>query len=250
VARIGVGPQPRSLVLSRDQRRLYATSLTRNQLTVIETARNRVARSVTLPVSGTFAAAVSPDGSRLYLTAHQDSAVVILDTRTEAVVKTLRVGADPRAISFAPGGNQALVTSAGSAEIAVISVAGDSLVQRYASGQGLRGIAVAPAPRQSAAGLQAAALPGAQLDPGTPNPFNAATQISFSVGKAGPVELAVYNVLGQQVRVLIGQALAAGRHQVAWDGRDQRGQEAASGIYLVVLRAAGRQATQKLMLLR
>jgi YVTN family beta-propeller protein len=251
VARIGVASQPRSLALSGDLRRLYTTSLSRNQLTVIETARNRVAKTVALPVSGTFAAAVSPDGRRLYLTAHQDSAVVVLDLRTEAVVKTLKVGADPRAISFSPGGGEALVTSAGAAEIAVISVAGDSLVQRYRSGSGLRGIAVAPAPRQSAVGLQVEALaPGVALEPGAPNPFNASTQIAFALGAAGPVELGVYNVLGQRVRLLVGQPLEAGQHQVVWDGRDQGGREAASGLYLVVLRAEGQQLAQKLMLLR
>lgn len=250
-ARITVGSQPRSLALSRDLRRLYVTSLNRNLLTVIETARNRVARSIQLPVSGTFAAAVSPDGRRLYLTAHLDSAVVILDARTETVIKTLKVGADPRAISFSPGGAQALVTSSGAAEIAVISVAGDSLVQRYASGQGLRGIAVAPAPRQSVAALQAPS-PAArlQLDPGTPNPFNSSTQIAYALAAAGPVELGVYNVLGQQICLLVAQPLESGRHQVVWNGRDGEGREAASGIYLVVLRAGGQQVAQKMLLLR
>lgn len=251
VARISVPAQPRSLALSRDLRRLYVTSLSRNQLTVIETARNRVARSVQLPVSGTFAAAVSPDGRRLYLTAQQDSAVVIVDVRTETVIKTLKVGADPRAISFSPGGAQALVTSSGATEIAVISVAGDSLMQRYAAGQGLRGIAVAPAPRQSVAGLQAEVpAAGVQLDPGVPNPFNSATQIAYTLAAAGPVELGLYNIIGQQVRLLVGQSLAAGRHQVVWDGRDHEGREAASGIYLVVLRSGGLQVAQKILLLR
>ncbi|MCC7263721.1 MAG: matrixin family metalloprotease [Candidatus Latescibacteria bacterium] len=251
VARIGVPAQPRSLALSRDLRRLYTTSLSRNQLTVIETARNRVVRSVTLPVTGTFAAAVSPDGRRIYLTAHEDSAVVILDARTETVLKTLKVGADPRAISFAPGGKQALVTSAGSAEIAVISVAGDSLLQRYATRSGLRGIAVVPVPLQSVSGMQAGGRPaGLTLDPAAPNPFNAGTQISFSLAQTGQADLAVYNVLGQQVRVLVGAVMEAGNHQVVWDGRDQAGREAASGMYLAVLRSGDHQTAQKLMLLR
>lgn len=251
VARIAVGSQPRSLALSRDLRRLYVTTLARNQLSVIETSRNRVARSINLPVRGAFAAAVSPDGRRLYLTAHLDSAVVILDAAAETVLKTLKVGADPRGISFAPGGREALVTSTGSGEIAVISVAGDSLVQRYTTQPGLRGIAVAPAPRQQVAGLLAAVLPSRlELAPAAPNPFNAATQIRFALAQSGWVELAVYNALGQEVRSLVGQGLDAGPHQMVWDGRDQGGREAATGMYLAVLRAGGQQAVQKLMLLR
>lgn len=251
VSRISVPAQPRSLALSRDRRRLYATSLSRNTLTVIETARNRVARSVPLPVSGTFAVALSPDGSRLYLTAHQDSAVVVVDARTETVLKTLKVGADPRALSFVPGGKQVLVTNAGSAGIAVISVAGDSLLQGYASSPGLRGIAVVPAPRQRSAGLEAGPVPAeVALEPPAPNPFNAATQLSFSLAQEGRAELALYDILGQRVRVLVQEGVAAGRHQVVWDGLDQGGRQAASGVYLAVLRAGGLERAQKLLLLR
>lgn len=47
------------------------------------------------------------------------------------------------------------------------------------------------------------------------------------------VTLAVYNVLGQRVRVLVSGLAQAGRHGVVWDGRDASGKTVASGVYVI-----------------
>ena len=53
------------------------------------------------------------------------------------------------------------------------------------------------------------------------------------------VRLAIYNSAGQRVRVLLdGQIVRSGKHEVAWDGRDELGRKAASGIYLYRLEGA------------
>ena len=70
------------------------------------------------------------------------------------------------------------------------------------------------------------------LDASYPNPFNAETLIPYSLPVAGPVELAIYNIMGQKVRTLVQGEQAAGRHQIAWDGRSDRGSSLASGVYL------------------
>ena len=81
-------------------------------------------------------------------------------------------------------------------------------------------------------------------------PFNAEVTIPFALAEAGSVRLAVYNLMGQQVRVLADDWVDAGAHRVRWDGRTDAGVEAASGVYWAVLQAGGAVQTAKLALIR
>ena len=83
-----------------------------------------------------------------------------------------------------------------------------------------------------------------------PTPFNAEVTIPFTLVEAGPVQLAVYNLLGQQIRVLADGWLDVGAHRVRWDGRTAAGVESASGVYWAVLQAGGAVQTAKLALIR
>ena len=83
-----------------------------------------------------------------------------------------------------------------------------------------------------------------------PTPFNAEVTIPFALAEAGPVRLAVYNLMGQQVRVLADGWVEVGAHRVRWDGRTDAGVEAASGVYWAVLQAGGAVQTAKLALIR
>lgn len=84
-----------------------------------------------------------------------------------------------------------------------------------------------------------------------PNPFNASTTIQFDLPTPSRVELRVYNALGQHTRDLTpGRRLAAGRHIVRWDGRDDDGRHVASGVFFYRLSAAGVQATARVALTR
>jgi YVTN family beta-propeller protein len=70
-----------------------------------------------------------------------------------------------------------------------------------------------------------------------PNPFRSSVEVSFTLGRAGPVDLAVYDVLGREVRsVARGLALGAGAQSLRWDGRDGGGREAGAGLYFVRLK--------------
>ena len=89
-----------------------------------------------------------------------------------------------------------------------------------------------------------------QLDQNYPNPFNASTRIAFHLPQNGPVELTIFNVAGQRVRTLAGGTYPAGRHLLRWDGRDDRGLQAASGIYFCQLRAGAHRRSVKMLLLR
>ena len=92
-------------------------------------------------------------------------------------------------------------------------------------------------------------LPDGLGDP-FPTPFNAEVTIPFALAEAGSVRLAVYNLMGQQVRVLADEWVGAGAHSMRWDGRTAVGVEAASGVYWVVLQAGGVVQTSKLALIR
>ena len=83
-----------------------------------------------------------------------------------------------------------------------------------------------------------------------PAPFNAEVTIPFTVATASPVRLAVYNLMGQPIRVLADGWAEAGWHQVRWDGRTAAGAEAASGVYWAVLQAGDAVQTAKLALIR
>jgi len=75
----------------------------------------------------------------------------------------------------------------------------------------------------------------ASLHPAVPNPFNPQTRLVFDLTAAGPVRLAVHDLRGRLVRVLVNERLPAGHHEVVWDGRTTAGRVAASGTYVVRL---------------
>ncbi|HID11557.1 MAG TPA: T9SS type A sorting domain-containing protein [Candidatus Latescibacteria bacterium] len=88
-------------------------------------------------------------------------------------------------------------------------------------------------------------LPGGfYLYPNFPNPFNAYTAFRFELGKSASVDLTVYDLKGRRVRTLLRGELPAGGHMAVWDGRDERGDEVGSGLYLCRLQTADRTFQQ------
>jgi hypothetical protein len=84
-----------------------------------------------------------------------------------------------------------------------------------------------------------------------PNPFNPATMIDFTVAVRGHVELAIYDVAGRRIRVLVSGVRSPGLvHHARWNGRDDGGRIVASGVYFYRLRADGFTQTHKMVLLK
>jgi flagellar hook assembly protein FlgD len=81
-----------------------------------------------------------------------------------------------------------------------------------------------------------------------PNPFNPSTKVVFSLPRDGHAQLDVVDVRGHVVRTLHSGALPAGRHEVSWDGTDDLGRGAASGVYFARLRHGDRELTHKMLL--
>lgn len=65
-----------------------------------------------------------------------------------------------------------------------------------------------------------------------PNPFNPETEIRYGLLEAGHVELVIFNVMGQPVRMLVSGNQDKGWYRKVWDGRDRQGNQLASGVYL------------------
>ncbi|MCK4349825.1 MAG: T9SS type A sorting domain-containing protein, partial [Candidatus Krumholzibacteria bacterium] len=97
--------------------------------------------------------------------------------------------------------------------------------------------------------VEARAIPLA-LRQNYPNPFNPVTTISFTLPKRAYVNLAVYNVEGKLMRVLVDEKLDSGLKEIPWDGRDAKGIEASSGVYFYRLKADKKVLTKKMVLLR
>jgi hypothetical protein len=96
----------------------------------------------------------------------------------------------------------------------------------------------------------ATATAAPRLEQNRPNPCNGMTIIPFLVAAGGSVDLAVYDLAGQRLATLFHGSPAAGLQVVAWDGRDARGRDLASGPYLYRLRTDLGSAQRALLLVR
>ncbi len=83
-----------------------------------------------------------------------------------------------------------------------------------------------------------------------PNPFNPQTTISYEINVGGNVELAVYNMLGQQIVSLRNGFVEAGKYNAVWNSIDSHGNEVASGIYMLKLTTESQVISNKITLLR
>jgi hypothetical protein len=83
------------------------------------------------------------------------------------------------------------------------------------------------------------------LEQNFPNPFNPATHINFSLGRASDVKLTVYNILGQRVATLVNNRLDAGAHSLLFDAKNL-----ATGVYLYRLEAGDFVDHKKMILLK
>jgi len=83
-----------------------------------------------------------------------------------------------------------------------------------------------------------------------PNPFNPTTSIEYSIPNSGHVELVIYNMSGQKVRTLVNDMQEAAFYKVIWDGRNDRGEVAASGVYLYKIVSGSFSKFEKMTLIK
>ncbi len=83
-----------------------------------------------------------------------------------------------------------------------------------------------------------------------PNPFNPSTSIRFQIAERSRVTLELYDIAGRLVRTLVSGVREGGSHEVTWNGNNDAGGPAPSGVYFYRLRSGESVDTQKLTLIR
>jgi hypothetical protein len=83
-----------------------------------------------------------------------------------------------------------------------------------------------------------------------PNPFNPSTTIRYSLPKRVLVTLEIFDIAGRRIVCLVDEKQPAGPYSVQWDGRNGRGAEVSSGIYLYRLSVGKDTIQRKMVLLR
>ena len=91
---------------------------------------------------------------------------------------------------------------------------------------------------------------GLLLEQNYPNPFNPTTSIRYSMPEAAFVELAIHDVQGRRVAVLVNGFETEGPHEVLWDGRDLNHETVGTGVYFYRLRVGERILTRKMLLVK
>jgi uncharacterized protein (DUF362 family) len=139
--------------------------------------------------------------------------------------------------------------------VKVSNFTGDTMLAAHIvdeDGDRLPGIEfVLPGEQITAVAEENATLPAASALLGNyPNPFNPVTHIRFALQESGPVRLEIFNASGQRVRTLVEGELPAGNYAQVWDGRDDAGYNAASGVYFARLQTRQFQQTKAMALVR
>lgn len=98
---------------------------------------------------------------------------------------------------------------------------------------------------------QSKAVMDFQLYQNYPNPFNQHTLIKYQLaGKSQAVKLTIFNITGEVIKILVDQTQDSGLYFSIWDGEDDSGNKAASGLYFCRLQAGEFLKTIKLILTR
>ena len=88
------------------------------------------------------------------------------------------------------------------------------------------------------------------LEQNFPNPFNSTTEILYETPGEVFVRLALYDLSGREIAILVNEQKSPGRYIVKWNGMDGQGQEATEGIYFYRIEAGSFKGIGKLLRLK
>ena len=91
---------------------------------------------------------------------------------------------------------------------------------------------------------------GTLLEQNVPNPFNPSTRIAFTLYRGARTALRIFDATGRLVATLLDRDLPPGRHDVTWDGLNDRSQRVATGVYFYQLRSGAVLETRNMVLLK
>ena len=83
-----------------------------------------------------------------------------------------------------------------------------------------------------------------------PNPFNPITSISYELSTISKVKLAIYDILGKEISILVNNKQSPGFKIVQWDATNQKGQGVSAGVYLYSIEIDNFRDSKKVILLK
>ena len=130
---IAVGKTPGFVAIAPNGRFAYIANRAAGVVTVVDTAIDQVVATIPIPDGPPQYLAFAPDGKRLYVSVFNDpdrsiNRVAVLDTGTNTVITTIKVGSRPFALAVSPDGSQIYVPNHDSSTVSVIDTASNSLV--------------------------------------------------------------------------------------------------------------------------
>ena len=88
------------------------------------------------------------------------------------------------------------------------------------------------------------------LETVTANPFSESVSLLLKLPRSQQVTIQVYDVSGRLVKNLAGKSMSAGSHDITWDGRDERGNALASGLFFIRAQVGDWSKVEKFVLIR
>lgn len=155
-------------------------------------------------------------------------------------------GPRPLTLTFTPGIRAAVHTTHIETDLAPAVQDGQRLTDDLARQQ-LRTYRLYPG---SAATAGVGALATGPRLAVAPNPTMRRSVVAFALSRPGSVRVVVHDLRGRRIAVLVDGPLAAGHHEVMWDGRDSHGALAPPGIYFVALDGAGPRTSARIVVVR
>ncbi|AKB22332.1 beta-propeller fold lactonase family protein [Methanosarcina sp. WH1] len=157
-ATVSTGDTPLGVAVTPDGKKLYVANWGRQDIVaVIDTATNRVVGTINVgyhPVG----VAVSPDGTKVYVTNIREhfegivevdadfviGTVSVIDTATDTVTDTVKIGEEPSGIAVSPSGTKVYVANYGNSSVSIIDTATNKVIGTVEVGSYPNGIAVTP----------------------------------------------------------------------------------------------------------
>ncbi len=183
------------------------------------------------------------DGHRDLLTGNTDGQLLLYHNGGTdlapvfAGYEAVTAGGTPIDLDGTPRSRPCVCDWNGDQSLDVLVGAGDGLVRLY------RGLGTVPVPQD----LPDAGLPRVAVHP---NPFNPRATVTIELARPAAVVLSIVTAAGDRILRREMGSLAAGRHDLTWDGRDGAGRAAPSGTYLVTVEAGGEAAATRATLVR
>ena len=138
-----VGGRPRNVAFLPDGSRAYVPSESTGVVHVIDAHAYIEVKSIALPEgSRPMAVVVSRDGKKLYASTGRGGTVCVIDTASDTVVNTIKVGTRPWGLGLSPDGKFLFSANGPSNDVSVIDLATEKEVQRIKADQGPWGIEI------------------------------------------------------------------------------------------------------------